>query len=216
MKKILILGLTAAVLAGPSVAQTVGAPRTIRLAPQDAWMRQQEATAGLVFHAPGAGDFDVFDFAYGVEFGYRRWLTDVFGVGVGLGVETWTAGGGGNWSGAADGDMLVVPLTLSGHMRAADFGWGGLQLFAALEYDFTSSDVTLERGGRRDTVDVDNCLNGLIGIDLTVPLNETLSLGARLGYQATLVEAGASAFGGNLRDLDMQSVFFGLGVSMAF
>jgi hypothetical protein len=216
MKKAVVL-LAVAVMAGSAAAQTVGAPRTVRLSPRDAWMRQMEAGGALVYHAPGLGDFDVFDQAIGVDFVYRYWFSDVFGIGAGLGYETWeVAGDNRNWNGQFGGDMTVIPLSVSGLLRIADFEWGLLTGFVSVEYAICDSDVSVTRDGASGGVSIDDSINGRLGLELSVPVNDVWSVGLELGYQGALMKGDASALGDSNLEVDMQSVFIGLGASMAF
>jgi hypothetical protein len=216
MKKAVVL-LAAAVMAGSAAAQTVGAPRTVRLSPRDAWMRQMEAGGSLVYHMPGLGDFDVFDQAIGVEFAYRYWFSDVFGIGAGLGYETWEAAGDNrNWEGQFDGDMTVIPLSVSGLLRIADFQWGLLTGFVSVEYAICDSDMSVTRDGMTGRVGIDDSINGRLGLELSVPVNDVWSVGLTLGYQGALMKGDASALGDTNIEVDMQSVFVGLGASFAF
>ncbi len=216
MKKALVV-LALATLAGAASAQSVGAPRSVRLPSHDAWMKEMEVGGTAVVHAPGLGDFDVFDTAFGVEFDYRYWFSDVLGVGVGLGVENWTVQEDSrNWVGTLDGDMMVIPLCLTGYLRVADFGWGLLTGFVGFEYAVTDSDVTMSRDGATETVEMDDSINGRIGAELTMPLNDVLSFGVSAGYQTALMMGGAEAFGDGNMEVDMQSLFIGIGASIAF
>lgn len=183
----------------------------------DAWMRQHDITGDAVAHFPGLGDFDVFEYALGVEAGYRHWFTDIVGAGVGLGLENWSAGGASrNWRGRVSGDMTVIPLSVSGFLRAADVGELELIGFVALEYAITISDLTVTRDGEKDDVSLDNALNGRIGLEVALPLTPDLSLTGQAGFQFNLWKADAEALGGGLMDLDMQSFFIGIGVAFAF
>ena len=216
MKKAIVF-LAMAVVAGSAAAQTVGAPRAVRLAPRDAWMRQMEAGGSLTYHVPGLGDFDVFDQAIGIDLSYRYWFSDVLGIGVGLGYETWDAQRNNrNWVGELDGDMTVIPLSVSGLLRMMDFEWGVLTGFVSLEYAICDSGMTMERGGESEDVNVDDSINGRIGVELAMPVSDVLSVGAQLGYQGALAPGDAEAFGDTNMEVDMQSFFVGLGVSLAF
>ena len=216
MKRAAVL-LAMAVVAGSAVAQTVGAPRSVRLAPRDAWMREMEAGASITYHMPGLGDFDVFDKAVGVEFTYRYWFSDIFGIGAGLGFETWDVQRNNrNWVGELDGDMMVIPLSVSGLLRIADFEWGLLTGFVSVEYALCDSDISMTRDGETQGVGIDDSINGRLGVELSVPVGDVLSLGVQVGYQGALMSGDASAFGDPNMEVDMQSVFVGLGASLAF
>lgn len=216
MKKAVVL-LAMAVAAGTAAAQTVGAPRTVRFAPRDAWMREMEAGASVTYHAPGLGDFDVFDKAVGLDFHYRYWFSDVFGIGAGLGYETWDAQRSNrNWVGELDGDMTVIPLSVSGLLRMQDFEWGVLTGFIGLEYAISDSNMTMSRGGETEGVSTDDSINYRFGLELAVPVGDVLSFGVQLGYQGALAAGDAEAFGDTNMEVDMQSVFVGIGASLAF
>ncbi len=209
--------MAAMVAAGMASAQSAGTPGTFRMPAHDAWMKETEFAGEFVFRAPGLGDFDVFDMAYGVDLTYRHWFTDILGAGVGLGFETWTVQNHSrNWIGALDGDMLVIPLTVSGFLRVAEFGWGTLIGFAGAQYAFSDSDITMTRDGESETVDADGSFVGRIGAELSIPMDGAISLGFRIGYQASLMGGDAEAFGDTNLEVDLEAVFFGLGLSVAF
>jgi len=180
-------------------------------------MRQNEVTGEVVIHAPGLGDFDVFDYAYGIEIGYRHWWSDILGVGVGIAYENWVAGGGArNWAADADGDLRVYPLSLSGYLRAADLGWCELVTLVALEYAICDSEIAVSRGGASDTASVDDSVNVRLGLEFGAPLTDNLRLTCGVGFQFPLMKGDASALGGPLMDVDMQSFYAGVGLSLAF
>lgn len=209
--------LAACMAAGMVSAQTAGSPRTFRLSAHDAWMKETEFAGEVVFRAPGLGDFNVFDAAYGVDLTYRHWFTDILGAGVGLGAETWTTQDHSrNWVGTLDGDMLVIPLTVSGYLRIAEMGWGTLIGFAGAQYAFSDSDIAMTRDGQSAPVDVDGSFVGRFGAELSMPLGGSVSLGLRVGYQASLLGGDAEAFGDKNMEVDLESVFFGLGLAVAF
>ena len=188
-----------------------------RLSELPPWMRANELTGDLVLHLPGGGDFDVFEAAYGAELGYRYWFTDVLGVGLGVGIENWSADGmSRNWGGRVKGDMLVVPLSLGGYVRALDLGWAELIGYAAVEYGIVDSDVELEINGRVETVKVDHSWDLRLGVELSVPLTPDLSLAAGVGHQFPIVKSDASTPSGPLMDADLQSFFFAIWVQLAF
>lgn len=203
--------------AGMSSAQTAGAPGTFRMSAHDAWMKETELLGEVVFRLPGLGDFDVFDTAYGVDLTYRHWFTDILGAGVGLGLETWAAQDHSrNWVGSLDGDLLVIPLTVSGYLRIADLGWGTLIGFAGAQYAFSDSDLVMTRDGLSESVDVDGSFVGRIGMELSMPMRDVISLSFRVGYQASLLGGDAEAFGDTNMEVDLESVYFGLGLAVAF
>ncbi|MCX7819441.1 MAG: hypothetical protein N2652_09595 [Kiritimatiellae bacterium] len=188
-----------------------------RLNDRPVWMRTHELTSDLVLHAPGGGDFDVFEIAYGVELGYRYWFTDVLGAGIGVGFERWSADGTSrNWPGRADGDLQVVPLSLGGYVRAVNFRWAELIGFIAVEYGFVNSDVTIETDGVVQDVDIDNPWDLRLGLELAVPLTPDLSISFGAGHQFPIVKSDASTAAGPLMDADLQSFFFSLGLQLAF
>lgn len=222
MKMIAIL-MAASLVAGASAqslrGESFGAPRTLQPQPYDAWMRQAEVTGDVMFHMPGLGDFDVFDIAYGFEAGYRMWLTDIFGLGFGVGFEQWSADTGfsRNWGGAVAGDMRVIPLSVTGYLRVLDMGWGVLNGFLGLEYAVIDSDLTLIRDSRLETVSVDDTFGVRFGGELAMPITDVLSVGLQAGMQDMFSKGSAKGSGGGrLMDVTLQSAFFGVGLSMAF
>ncbi len=182
-----------------------------------AWMRQHEVGVEGVVHAPGLGDFDVFDYAAGVELEYRYWWADVFGMGLGIGYERWEAGNGArNWMGRTDGELNVVPLSALAYLRLADWGVCQLTGYGGLEYAWTDSDLTLERSGQKDSVSVDDTLLVRFGLSTAWPITSVLQLTLGAGFQFPIMKANASSHGGPLQDLDLQSFFVGAGISLAF
>ncbi len=205
------------VAAGMVLGTVLNAPAQGQLNERPVWMRAHELTGDLVLHLPGGGDFDVFEVAYGAELGYRYWFTDVFGAGVGVGIENWSADGGSrNWPGRVSGDMMMVPLSLGGYVRAMDFGWAELIGYVALEYGIVDSDVELESDGRVEKVDIDNTWDLRLGVELSVPLTPDLAIAVGAGHQFPIVKSDASVASGPLMDADLQSFFFSIGVQLAF
>lgn len=206
-----------AVASAMVLSMVLNAPAQGRLNSRPVWMRTHELTGDLVLHLPGGGDFDVFDVAYGAELGYRYWFTDVLGAGIGLGIENWSADGGSrNWPGRVSGDMLMVPLSLSGYLRAVSLGWAELIGYVALEYGIVDSDVDLESGGRVEKVDIDHTWDLRLGIEVSVPVTPDFSISVGAGHQFPIVKSEASVASGPLMDADLQSFFVSVGVQLAF
>lgn len=220
MKKTLpILALSIAMTAG-ALAQTAPAPIPARPAAQAArppsWMKQQEFAADLRWYLPGLGDFDVYDQAVGVEFSYRHWFNDTFGIAGAIGWESWSAdGGSGSWDQPVDGDVSAFPFGASGLMRIAEFDRATLIGEAGLRYVFASSDLELGRG-RTDTVDIGGGLLARAGLEVDFELTEQASLTLGGGLQLDLAGGSAEAFGDDLSDNQFEAFFLKIGLSYSF
>jgi hypothetical protein len=76
--------------------------------------------------------------------------------------------------------------------------------------------MSVTRDGMTGRVGIDDSINGRLGLELSVPVNDVWSVGLTLGYQGALMKGDASALGDTNIEVDMQSIFVGLGASIAF
>lgn len=203
--------LLTAMLAGSAAA---AAPAPAR-GPQY-WMKQQEFAADLRWYAPGLGDFDVYDQGFGVEFSYRHWFDDTFGIAGALGFESWGADGeSGQWGGPVDGDLTLIPFGADGLMRLAEFDGATLVAQAGLRYAFASSDLTLG-GDDGDSVDVGNSFVARAGLEIDFEIAPQASLAFGAGLQLDLSEGSAEAFGGDLESNHLEAFYLKAGLNYAF
>jgi hypothetical protein len=168
-------------------------------------------------HVPGAGDFDVYDYAAGIEAQYRFWGEAPWGWSLAAGLTQWESGGGStDWAGDVGGSALAFPLGASGLVAFPTAPGQRVTLEAGLRVIFVESDLKLETStGRRD-VDVATGLLAVVAAEWEAELAEDLSLALGAGYQFDLLQAEAETDEADLQDNQWQSFFFRAGVVFRF
>lgn len=185
--------------------------------PAHAQSADRDVCASAVYRFPGAGDFDVYDDAYGLQFQCRHWTVPTLGWGLSAGWETWSANGDGfDWGGKVRGDAQVAPVGASGLWRPLGDESGGPVFEAGIRYAFVFSDLTLGEGEARRSVDVDPGLVGLLALRWVTPVSDQTAWFAGVGYQFDLLPGEATAGPADLRDNQLQSFYIEAGLCLRF
>ena len=154
MKKTLILSI----IALAAVAVTARAQST---------QYGVELRGSLNYWAP---DFDLYDFAYGVDIGYRNWLWDPVGFALGVGVSSWEVKGGSSAVNQSalkdiDGQLTTIPVGPSIIYKIADMTDWNLTAEAGIRYVFAQSAIDYKRAdtGEAERSTLTAVLSGSLG-----------------------------------------------------
>lgn len=160
-----------------------------------------DAVGAAVLYDPS--DSDAYDFGAGLEAQGRIWLNPKVGFAVSIGAGSWRINDrelsvredGIVARGKIDGDVSLLPLGGSLLVRPVNGPRMGLVLEAGLRYVAVESDAEIEvaandgRGNSiyiKDTVEMDDGIIGVIGVEAQVSAGERVSLFAGLSYQFDL------------------------------
>ena len=174
MKKTLILSI----IALAAVAVTARAQST---------QYGVELRGSLNYWAP---DFDLYDFAYGVDIEYRNWLWDPVGFALGVGVSSWEVKGGSSAVNQSalkdiDGQLTTIPVGPSIIYKIADMTDWNLTAEAGIRYVFAQSAIDYKRAdtGGSGTFDIDSGVIGILGLDYELYFDDGKSFFVGAGYQ---------------------------------
>lgn len=184
-----------------------------------------EWTVSGQYWFPGDGDFDLFEYGVGGAVSYREWFSFPWGVGLNLGVASWSVD-----SGASaykydklteyDGDCLLIPLGASLYFNVIDWDNWNLLLGTGLQYVFVNSDVRVfnsESGTKAwQDVDIDGGLLWNLELEYEYMLTESAYVLGGVGYQVDVIRAGSDYDGGELRDTSFRGAFLRLGAKFLF
>ncbi len=166
-----------------------------------------ECGTAAVAKFPGAGDFDLYDFAFGVEGQYRRWFTDTAGYALSLGVEQWMAEDGysDSFAARADGSAVAFPLGGSLLLRPYASATDRVTLEAGLRLIPAISDITVDGEPGPADVSLDPSITGVLAANWDHAIGRDLFLTLGASYQADLMRGGADADGYRLGDNDWEA-----------
>lgn len=174
MKKIFILTIIAMV----AVAVTARAQST---------QYGVELRGSLNYWVP---DFDLYDFAYGVDVEYRNWFWDPVGFALGVGVSSWEVKGGSSSVGKSalkdlDGQLTTIPVGPSIVYKIADMTDWNLTAEVGVRYVFAQSALDYKRTdtGESGTFDIDSSVIGVLGLDYERYFDDGKSFFVGVGYQ---------------------------------
>ena len=173
-----------------------------------------DAGLGLEVSVPGAGDYDLFEPGYGLNFAFRRWCTDQTGYQLGIGYTQWDAGDGervGSRLTDFSGDALAVPFGLSALFRAAELP---VALELGLRYVLMESDleaVNLD-AGESAALDIEDSVIGLVAVHTDWELSASTRLGVDLGYQFDVSPGEVDSRFGDAGEVELQSFFLRVGL----
>jgi hypothetical protein len=175
--------------------------------------------ASLNYWVPGEGDFSLYDQGYGVELQYRKWAWEPFGVAFSFGVSEWDADelrivNTTDYGGSA----LVVPIGGSALIRIFDMTGWNMALEAGLRYLIVESDIDFlyTPEDRREELDIDNNIVGVVALDYENYLGERWSLFGTAGYQFDLIKGDITSRIGDMPENEMPALYLRLGASLTF
>jgi len=196
-------------------------------AEEASWMN--EAAASVNLYLPGAGDFDLFEYGFGIEFQYRNWAYDPIGWALSVGAASWEANSGATDLGRIhkdfDGSATLVPVgasVLVNLLHLDDFNllaeFGLRYVWMDAELDFTRVIPAGDEGSEEvpSTLTIDDSLMGVVALEGDYYLNDQFLLFGSLGYQHDLTRGEITTPTGNLRDNELCAFFLKLGGKLVF
>ena len=182
-----------------------------------------EGVADFVYFYPSQQYSGFYDRMLGGELQYRAWLFAPWGVGVSVGaldakVRRENPDRISPDQGVFSGSAQMYPLGISALCRILEIGEWRATLEAGIRYVIIESDVELELlvDGKKETVDMDNCLTGHFGIDVDYLLSEQFALFAGLGAQVDLDAGEMSTESKWLFDNNLKGYEFRVGGKLSF
>jgi hypothetical protein len=184
------------------------------------------AGSGVYYYT---GDDTAYDSGIGVDLQTRFWFNPYLGCALGLGAASWEVNA---MEIAESYDGFSVGVTVEGSVT--HFPLGGAILFRPV--DSRALALTLEAGVRyvvidshaeaavtvadpfgnrlylRDTIEFDDVVVGLIGVNIESKVNDELSLLAGFGYQFDLDKGHAEWMGRDLGENELKAFLFKLGL----
>jgi hypothetical protein len=140
-------------------------------------------------------DFNLYDYAYGVDVEYRNWLWDPVGFALGVGVASWEVHEGNSpfdRSALRDlyGELTTIPVGPSIVFKMADAADWNLTAEAGIRYVFAQSSVHYRRESSegRGTFDIDNGVIAVVGLDYEHGFGNGRLFFIGAGYQMDLDE----------------------------
>ena len=140
-------------------------------------------------------DFDLYDFAYGVDVEYRNWFWDPVGFALSVGLSSWEVKGDRSAVDQSmlkdiDGQLTTIPVGPSILYKIADMTDWNLTAEAGVRYVFAQSAIDYKRmdTGESGTFDIDPSVIGVLGLDYERFFDDGKSFFVGVGYQMDIDE----------------------------
>jgi hypothetical protein len=151
-----------------------------------------ELRGSLNYWAP---DFDLYDYAYGVDIEYRNWFWDPVGFALSAGVSSWEVKNGNSSVDSStlqdlNGQLTTIPVGPSLLYKIADqTGWN-VTAEAGVRYVFAQSAVDYRRvtTDESGTLDIDGSVIAVLGLDFERCFDNGKSFFVGAGYQMDMDE----------------------------
>lgn len=168
-------------------------------------------------------DYDLYDYAYGVEAEYRNWFWDPVGFALSVGVSSWEAKGGSSGVNSAElkdisGQLTTIPVGPSIIYKIADMTDWNLTTEAGVRYVFAQSALDYKRTdtGASGTFDIDGGVIAVLGLDYERYFGIGKSFFAGAGYQIDLEEGAIQVSNIGNRDNQLEAFFARVGTKIQF
>ena len=217
MKNIFFVVFLAVLAAGAVSAQT----------PDNTWLH--EAAGAVNVYLPGSGDFDLYKYGFGLEFQYRNWSYDPIGLALSLGAASWEvddgAGDLGDIHKQFDGSVTLIPVGASVLLNLLNLENFSVIAELGLRYVVVDADVDFVRvvpgrdGGTAEvpsSLDVDDSVIGLFGLEADYFLTDRFLLFGSLGYQHDITRGDITTPTGDLRSNELRAYFARFGGKLLF
>lgn len=184
------------------------------------------AGSGVYYYT---GDDTAYDSGFGVDLQTRFWFNPYLGCALGLGAASWEVNaleiaesyGGFSVGVTVEGSVTHFPLGGAILLRPIDSRALALTLEAGVRYVVVDSNaeaaVTVaDPYGNwlylRDTIEFDDAIVGLIGINIESKVNDEVSLLAGVGYQFDLAKGDMEWRGRDLGENELKAILFKIGL----
>ncbi len=168
-------------------------------------------------------DFDLYDYAYGVEVEYRNWFWDPVGFAMSLGVSSWEAKGGNSGVDSAElkdisGQLTTIPVGPSIVYKIADVTDWNMTAEAGIRYVFAQSAVDYRRTatGESGTLDIEGGVIAVLGLDYERYFGVGKSFFVGAGYQIDLDEGSIQVSNIGNTDNKLEAFFARVGTKIQF
>lgn len=168
-------------------------------------------------------DFDLYDYAYGVEVEYRNWFWDPVGFALSVGVSSWEAKGGSSGVDSSElkdlgGQLTAIPVGPSIIYKIADVTDWNLTTEAGVRYVFAQSAIDYKRSTTDDsgTLDIDGGVIAVLGLDYECYFGVGKSFFVGAGYQMDLEEGAIQVSDIGNRDNQLEAFFARVGTKIQF
>lgn len=140
-------------------------------------------------------DFELYDYAYGVDLECRNWFLDPVGLALGVGISSWEVKEGRSAVDPSklkelDGQLTTIPLGPSLLYKIVDLTDWNLTAEGGVRYVFAQSSIHYKRAdtGESGTLDIDESILGVLGLDYERSFDEGKIFFAGAGYQIDIDE----------------------------
>lgn len=165
---------------------------------------------------------DEWEQAFGLEVQYVFWNTPNLGFALAGGIGKWNVDDsvqvGYDYAGKFDGSATTFPLGASVLYRPTMGGTTEITLEGGLRYVFINSDVDVAITDGYDlysgSIDADDGLIGLLGVDVAFPVSPTMKLGMGLGYQFDISKGDVSIEDIDFDENEMKGFVIRLGMNV--
>jgi len=168
-------------------------------------------------------EYDLYDYAYGVEVQYRNWFWDPVGFALSAGISSWEVKGGSSGVDKAvlkdlDGQLTAIPVGPSIIYKIADVTDWNLTTEVGIRYVFAQSAIHYHRTATDDsgTLDVDGGVIAVLGLDYERYFDVGKSFFVGAGYQIDLDEGAIQVSDVDNRDNKLEAFFARVGTKIQF
>ncbi len=211
------------------IVATIGLSLALGLA------RAEPPTSGTELAGSGVyyytGDDTAYDSGFGIDWQTRFWFNPYLGCALGIGAASWEVNAMhiiesyGGYTVGVDvvGAATHFPLGGAILLRPIDSRALALTLEAGVRYVIIDSRAEAEvlvadPFGNwlylRDTIEFDDVVVGLIGLNIESKVNDELSLLAGFGYQFDLVKGDVEWMGRDLGENELKAFLFKVGIAL--
>jgi hypothetical protein len=168
-------------------------------------------------------EFDLYDYAYGVEVEYRNWFWDPVGFALSLGVSSWEVKSGSSGVDSAEiknlgGQLTAIPVGPSIIYKIADVTDWNLTTEAGVRYVFAQSAVNYRRTATDEsgTLDIEGSVIAVLGLDYERYFGVGKSFFVGAGYQMDLDAGSIQVSNVANTDNKLEAFFVRVGTKIQF